>query len=390
MPTTPMRSSSGSASLPASAEALASSLALWYRAAARSLPWRGLKDPYAIWLSEVMLQQTQVATVLGKGYFSRFLEAFPTVEALARAELPELLARWSGLGYYARARAMHAAAKEIALRGAFPDTMDELRSLPGFGPYTAAAVASIAFERPEPAIDGNALRVYGRLVGLRAARAEAEPLLRELVRPLLAHGKPSELNQAVMDLGASLCAPATPSCPLCPWREPCVARRLGLQAEIPPARKPTARRRLSWVAAVLRDERGRILLARRPERGLFGGLWELPGGELSSTGDERRELARLLRERLGIRVRVGAAVAEVSQILTHRDLRVVAHAATSSGSPSALTGYLGVRFAGREDLASLGLSSVTRKLLAKLDGRADRPARRTVTHQRASARLGAP
>ena len=226
-----------------------------------------------------MLQQTQVQTVLG--YYDRFLRDFPTVQALAAANLSDVLARWSGLGYYGRARSLHAAAQEIVRRGAFPETMEALRELPGFGPYTAAAVASIAFDRPEPAIDGNAVRVYARLVGLRAPRAEAEKQLRLLLRPLLEAGPPSQINQAVMDLGATLCVPKAPSCLLCPWRDPCQARRLGLQAEIPLAAERPARRPLSWAAAVVRDGRGRLLVARRPEKGLFAGLWELPGGEIA-------------------------------------------------------------------------------------------------------------
>ncbi|MHB1844432.1 MAG: A/G-specific adenine glycosylase [Deltaproteobacteria bacterium] len=356
--------------LPAPPRALARALIGWYGKAARELPWRGIRDPYAIWVSEVMLQQTQVKTVLGRGYYARFLEAFPTVEALARAPLPSVLARWSGLGYYARARSLHAAAKLILARGAFPDTATELGELPGFGPYTAAAVASLAFERPEPAIDGNALRVYGRLTGLRAARAEAEPLLRELSRPLFSHAKPSLLNQAVMDLGASLCATGEPACLPCPWREPCVARRLGIQAEIPPPKPAPRRRALDWVAAVVRDRRGGLLLARRVERGLFAGLWELPGVELAagaSDGERRLGLTRGLRERLGLRIRPGGLAAEVFQTLTHRELHVVVLAARATGRPKAALDYLEARFVPLEEARSLGLSSVTRKLLAQLE-----------------------
>ncbi len=360
------------ADLPAPPEELAASLLGWYRRAARELPWRGLEDPYAIWVSEVMLQQTQVATVLG--YYDRFLREFPTVAALAQAELPAVLARWSGLGYYGRARALHAAAREIAARGAFPTTLEGLRELPGFGPYTAAAVGSIAFGLPEPAIDGNAVRVYGRLVGLRAPRPAAEKRLRELARPILAVGPASEINQAVMDLGAGLCATQAPACLLCPWRGPCRARRLGIQAEIPlPVQRP-ARRALSWAAAVLRDRKGRLLFARRPEKGLFAGLWELPGGEARARESLPAALARLLESELGLRAEVGTELGSVSQALTHRSLRIVAFEARARGRPKA-RGYLEARWASAAEARELALSSATRKLLASLPPTAPSPRR---------------
>jgi len=360
------------ATLPAPAATLAEALLAWYRRAARSLPWRGSRDPYAIWVSEVMLQQTQVATVLG--YYERFLREFPTVEALAKAELPAVLARWSGLGYYGRARSLHAAAREIVRRGAFPRTLEGLRELPGFGPYTAAAVGSIAFGLPEPAIDGNAVRVYGRLVGLRAPRGEAEKTLRELARPILEAGPASELNQAVMDLGAGLCSAQAPACLVCPWRRPCRARRLGLQAEIPPRVERRPRRALSWAAAVLRDREGRLLFARRPEKGLFAGLWELPGGEARAREPLPAALERLLASELGLRARIGEELGAVSQELTHRSLRIVAFAAQARGRPKA-QGYLETRFAAEGEARELALSSATRKLLASLRPAAASPRR---------------
>ena len=363
----PVASAGAAVALPAAPARLAAALLDWYAGAARRLPWRGSRDPYAIWISEVMLQQTQVQTVLG--YYSRFLRDFPTVEALAAAELPAVLARWSGLGYYARARALHAAAQDIVARGGFPDTVEGLRELPGFGPYTAAAVASIAFGRPEPAIDGNAVRVYARLTGLRAPRAPAEKALREAARPLLAAGPPSALNQAVMELGATLCAPTGPACLLCPWRKPCRARALGLQDAIPPPRERPIRRPLTWVAGVWRDSSGRLLFARRPPKGLFGGLWELPGGE-AAAGTPAEGLAETLhaclQRALAVQVEVGGRLGEVSQQLTHRDLRVVAFEVTGKARPrrASATGYVEARFVAPNDTAELGLSSVTRKLLA--------------------------
>jgi A/G-specific adenine glycosylase len=350
-------------------ELLAQRLLGWYRVHARRLPWRGRRDPYAIWVSEVMLQQTQVATV--RPYYARFLEAFPTVDDLARAPLDRVLGLWSGLGYYSRARSMHAAASAIAALGAFPDRMEALRALPGFGPYTAAAVASIAFDLPEPAIDGNAARVYARLLGLRLPRAEAEIRIREAVRPILEAGPPSALNQAVMDLGATLCTPREPDCPRCPWGDVCRARALGLQEKIPlrsPKRPPTP---LTWVAAVVPNREGELLFARRPEHGLFAGLWELPGGEVPEASSPRQQataLGRRLRERLGLRTVVGRRLGRVSQRLTHRHLEVVAFEtrAARGARPrfgGGSEGYLEARFVSRTDATQLGLSSVTRKLL---------------------------
>jgi A/G-specific adenine glycosylase len=319
-----------------------------------------------------MLQQTQVATV--RRYYARFLEAFPTVTALAQAPLAGVLSLWSGLGYYGRARSMHAAARAIVDLGTFPTTVESLRRLPGFGPYTAAAVGSIAFDLPEPAIDGNAVRVYSRLMGLRLPRSQAESRIREAVRPMLGAGPPSAINQAVMDLGATLCTPRDPDCPRCPWGDLCRARALGLQERIPP---PPARRAptpLTWVAAVVPNRRGQILFARRPERGLFAGLWELPGGEVAGVSNPRQQastLRRRLRERLGFRVVVGSRLGRVSQRLTHRKLEVIAFETRAVRGARPFPGrgdaaYLEARYLSAVDADRLGLSSVTRKLLESI------------------------
>ena len=229
-----------------------------------------------------MLQQTQAAVVIP--YYRRFLKRFPSLRALASAELPQVLELWSGLGYYGRARNLHAAARAISPPSVvgFPSTLEGLRALPGFGPYTAAAVGSIAFELPEPAIDGNAIRVYARLLGLRSPRPRAELELRGLVRPLLRIGPPGDVNQAIMDLGQLVCRVRSPICSACPWRSACRALRDGTTDEIPTRLKARPRRKVIELAAKI--TRGKtILLARRRERGLFGGLWELPAGAL----DER-------------------------------------------------------------------------------------------------------
>jgi A/G-specific adenine glycosylase len=352
--------------LPAPAGELTEALLGWYRRAKRALPWRDTRDPYAIWVSEVMLQQTQAVTVIP--YYRRFLTRFPTVARLAEAPLPQVLALWSGLGYYARARALHAAAKEIRRSGAFPRSLEGLRALPGFGPYTAAAVASIAYDLPEPAIDGNAVRVYSRLLALREPRLAAEDALRQAVRPLFSTASPAELNQAVMDLGQLVCTARDPSCLLCPWSRVCRGRRLGLVDTLPLKAKRPARQKLTLVAALFVRKDDRRLLARRRERGLFGGLWELPGGEVPASSEPAEALRDLLRENLGLEARIGEALGGVTQALTHRDLSVLAYRAQPAGrvALSPAGSYVEARFFAPEEIAALGLSSVTRKLLQQL------------------------
>ncbi len=357
--------------LPASAKALAHNLLEWYRGARRDLPWRGSRDPYRVWISEVMLQQTQAAVVAP--FYHRFLKRFRNVRALAAAELPEVLQLWSGLGYYGRARNLHAAARVVALKDGFPSTLEGLRALPGFGPYTAAAVGSIAFGLPEPAIDGNAVRVYARLVGLRAPRTQAETPLRELARPLLGAGSPGDINQAVMDQGQLVCRARDPDCSSCPWRGVCRAHNDDATAEIPVRTKPRPRRAVVELAAsVMRG--GTILMARRSERGLFGGLWELPSASLprgrrATAGKALQAALRdALRRDLGLTIAVGAELASVDRILTHLNLRLIAFAAKARGIPRASSRgrYLEARFVPLAELGQLGLSSASRKLLTAM------------------------
>ncbi len=351
--------------LPGPPRAIADELLRWYAAKRRDLPWRGATDPYVIWVSEIMLQQTQAAVV--GPYFARFLARFPNVASLAQAPLTDVLGAWAGLGYYARARSMHRAAQGLAARG-FPRTLDALLELPGFGPYTAAAVGSIAFGLREPAIDGNAVRVYARLSGLSAPRAKAEPLLRALARPLVELRSPGEVNQAIMDLGQRVCTVHNPRCAACPWQSRCVARAEGTIAAIPLKTKAKPRRRLRVRAAVAR--RGAALLfARRHERGLFGGLWELPSAEVASAP----RLAAALAAELGVACRVGRELASVERVLTHRALTLTAHAVELAGPPRlgahAAGQYQELRWMRAGDLGALGLSRATRQLLEALDVR---------------------
>lgn len=258
---------------------LADLLLDWYDAHRRALPWRAAPgkraDPYAVWLSEIMLQQTTVATV--KGHFERFLTRWPTVEALAAAPIEDVLAQWAGLGYYARARNLHACARRVAqdLGGRFPGTEAELSLLPGVGPYTAAAVAAIAFDARAAAVDGNVERVITRLGAIETPARRAKPLIRARVEEILPPSRAGDFAQALMDLGATVCTPRAPDCPACPWRDGCAAHRAGAPEAFPVKEKKPEKPKRRGAIFILR--RGReTLLRRRPPKGLFGGMSVFP------------------------------------------------------------------------------------------------------------------
>jgi A/G-specific adenine glycosylase len=255
-------------------------LLAWYDRHRRELPWRSppgeRPDPYLVWLSEIMLQQTTVPTVAP--YFGRFVARWPTLGALAAASLDEVLHAWQGLGYYARARNLHACAGAVVARhgGRFPDDPAALRALPGIGDYTAAAIAAIAFDRPLAAVDGNVERVVARLFAVDAPLPEAKPRLKALAAALVPDRRAGDFAQALMDLGATICTPRRPRCVLCPWREACAAAAAGIAEDLPvPAAKPERPLRRG-VAFWLSRPDGAVLLRRRPEHGLLGGMIELP------------------------------------------------------------------------------------------------------------------
>lgn len=339
-------------------------LLAWYDAERRDLPWRRTRDPYAVWISEAMLQQTRVETVIP--YWHRFLERFPDVASLARADLADVYELWAGLGYYSRARNLSRAAREIVERfaGELPDEVDALRTLPGIGRYTAGAIASIAFDRPEPVVDGNVERVLARLRGLRGPVGEpatARRLWDEAAR--LARGpRPGDLNQALMELGATLCTPRAPRCEVCPLSPSCSASARGDAERIPnkPA-KAAARPSQSVAALVLR--RGRALLVRREAGSLLGGFWELPGGEVSRGEKPAAALAARLAERLGLDVTDVSPAGAVRHCLTHRTLRVHLFAARARPGRLRRSGYEEHVWAPPERLAGLRSTALTRKAL---------------------------
>jgi A/G-specific adenine glycosylase len=295
----------------------------WYDANRRDLPWRRSNDPYAIWISEAMLQQTRVETVIP--YWERFLEAFPDVETLARADLDDIYAVWTGLGYYSRARNLKHAAGTIVAdhNGRLPETADRLRELKGIGRYTAGAIASIAFDREEPLVDGNVIRVFTRLLGIReesTAKAVVDRLW-TVAGELVCGPRPGDLNQALMELGATLCTPKNPNCLACPVRSHCDAHRHG-DAERLPIKKKNAKPKPMRAIAAWIERGGKILVVRRPEKGLMAGLWELPGGEIGPKDEAKDRLPEILREAVGLDIRDAQPVGRIEHVFTHRRLEV--------------------------------------------------------------------
>ncbi len=308
---------------PPDGKALSAELLSWYAHHKRRLPWRDHPDPYRIWISEVMLQQTRVASV--EPYYERFLKEFPTVEALARAPLDRVLKLWEGLGYYSRARNLHRAARVVVERhgGRLPAQKDELLKLPGIGRYTAAAILSLAFEQDEVVLDGNVRRVASRVLAVREdpRKASVERQLEEALKGWLPPGRARDFNQALMELGSLICLPKAPRCSICPIAERCRARALGLQGEIP---RRARRRPLPHkdVAVGLLQKGGKLLIVRRPPQGLLGGLWDLPQAPYAYEGSPREALQRAFRE-LGISTDVGEELTRVEHGYSH--FRVTLH-----------------------------------------------------------------
>lgn len=326
-------------------------LLAWYRAHRRTMPWREHVSPYRTLVSEIMLQQTRVDTVIP--YFERFMRDFPTVEALAEAPLERVLERWSGLGYYSRARNLHAAARAVAAAGGFPSTVEGLRELPGIGPYTAGAVASIALGLDAPLVDGNVERVLCRQMAWEEDPKRIKAKLWEKAAAILPKGEAGDFNQALMELGATVCTPARPSCLTCPVRPSCLG--VGAPERYPAKEKKAASPEAEAVAAAVWDD-GRLLLARRPETGLLAGLWELPGGPGA-------DLGAVLSERLALDLLHATALGVVTHVFSHLRLRTTVFAARVAGAPVARGGYTDVRWVPAADVDGMALSTLARKTL---------------------------
>ena len=293
-------------------------LCRWYRTNRRDLPWRCDADPYRIWISEAMLQQTRVETVVP--YYDRWLRRFPDIGSLASADEQDVLKHWEGLGYYSRACNLHRAARELVADhgGRLPRTALALSALPGIGSYTAAAVASIAFGEPVPVLDGNVRRVMARILAIDTdpRSRPAETAMLATLTPLLKKANPAEANQALMELGALVCLPRNPRCANCPVPPDCRARCEFRTDELPvrKSRPPTPHHH---VAVALIERRGRLLLIRRPTAGLLGGLWELPGGRITAPADAARDLPGLVKAKTGLDILVGVPLPLIDHAFSH-------------------------------------------------------------------------
>jgi len=297
----------------------------WYAINGRKLPWRGNTDPYAVWVSEIMLQQTRVETVIP--YFDRWMKQYPTVWELAASNEQEVLSLWEGLGYYSRARKLFKAAGIVIrdYRGELPPDLTSLRSLPGIGPYTAGAIASIAFGMDTATLDGNQKRIFARVFNINESANEpkGEKILWGIAERTLPKGQAGDYNQALMDLGSMICLPRKPLCMICPVKKSCQAQALGLQEQRPVLRSKGTVPHYTVTAAVMK-KRGRILLAKRPAEGLLGGMWEFPGGKVENDEELETCLVREIQEELGVSIHVGEAFGIYRHAYTH--FRITLHA----------------------------------------------------------------
>ncbi len=347
----------------------------WFRANAADLPWRRVRDPYTVWLSEIMLQQTQVQTVIG--YFERFVARFPTIAALAAAPLDDVLKLWEGLGYYSRARNLHRAAQEVMVHwgGELPRTARELQSLPGIGRYTAAAIASLAYGEDVPVLDGNVIRVMTRLYNIAEDITQQSTLNRlwELAAALVPAGEAGPYNEALMELGRVICRPRRPACSRCPLQAHCQAYRAGLQEQRPIRARRAPVPHYNVVAGVISGTaQGRYLIARRRPEGLLGGLWEFPGGK-QEDGESRPEaLQRELKEELDITVEVGEFLVRVRHAFTHFRITLDAyHCRHVSGEPRAL-GVADFAWVTLEEMAGYAFGKADQQIIAALRAEAGR------------------
>jgi A/G-specific adenine glycosylase len=301
---------------PINSKQIQTKLLRWFKKNKRDLPWRKTKDPYAIWVSEIMLQQTQVATVIP--YYQKFLKAFPTVRSLARADLSKVLKVWEGLGYYSRARNLHRASQTIQnhFNGKIPDNIKDLISLPGVGRYTAGAILSIAFNQEVPILDGNVKRVLSRLFAVSGHPKKTEEFLWPLSGSLIPKGSANAFNQALMDLGSVICIPKDPLCPRCPMKNLCKGYRLGEPEQFP---FRVAKKRIPHIEAVAAviEKDGKVLLKQRPPKGLLGGLWEFPNWKTEKKERLRPKLKNTIKKELGMKAKVGESIGVFNQTYSH-------------------------------------------------------------------------
>jgi A/G-specific adenine glycosylase len=335
----------------------------WFADHRRNLPWRGNRDPYRIWVSEIMLQQTQVATVIS--YFNRFIQSFPTVDDLARADEQAVLRAWEGLGYYRRARNLHRAARIIVdeHQGQFPDDPLALRRLPGLGRYTANAVLSQAFDQALPIVEANSRRVLSRLLGLKSdpSKGRGARLLWQAAEALVPKKRAGDFNQSLMELGALVCTVKNPDCSRCPIRKFCVARASGLQEAIPIRLIKPKTIVCREVAVVLRKGE-RLLLVQRQARGRWAGMWEFPHAALVKKESPAAAAERFLKESVGIRAKIGGTLLTLTHQVTHHRIVMDCLAADYLAGRFRSTFYNAARWIRLEEIGDYPLSSPQRRL----------------------------
>ncbi|NIA14992.1 MAG: A/G-specific adenine glycosylase [Nitrospiraceae bacterium] len=346
-------------------------LLAWFDREARDLPWRHTRDPYRIWLSEILLQQTRIDQ--GLPYYERFVEAFPTVEALAAAPEDRVLKLWEGLGYYSRARNLHKAARQVAQSASeetgpeFPQTAEGWQALPGVGRYTAGAIASIAFGERVPVLDGNVKRVLARLFDITACVDTTTTLHRlwTLAGDLVPPGRPGDFNQAMMELGALVCTPRAPHCAQCPLRKTCAALAADTQLERPVRRpKKAPKRQELVVAAILKN--GRYLLGKRPPAGLLAGLWEFPSGPVEKGETHEQALTRIAETTLEIQIEASGLIATVQHAYTHLRVTMNVYACRHTAGKPQANAHAKLKWVARKDLSRYPLPKANHKFLPLL------------------------
>jgi len=353
-------------------------LLTWFGRYARELPWRDTPTPYEVWVSEVMLQQTQVETV--RSYYRRFLGRFPTVQTLAAASQEDVLKLWEGLGYYSRARSLHKAAQIIVdtHNGELPADIIALRRLPGIGPYTAGAIASIAFGIPAPAVDGNVRRVMARIL---AMPTPSQALLEDTVSLWMPEDAAGPFTEALMELGATICSPRLPSCQLCPWQALCRARELGRQEAVPAPRPRKAIPHYDVAAAItLRNAPNKagteVLVAQRRQDDMLGGLWEFPGGKREAAESLPEALRRELREEMGIEIEVGESLTTVKHAYTHFRITLYAFiCALRTGDPRCIE-CQDFKWASTAEVRALPMAVTDRRIAGALEAWLEAPQQR--------------
>jgi A/G-specific adenine glycosylase len=335
----------------------------WFQQEKRSLPWRENQDPYRVWVSEIMLQQTKVDTVIP--FYHRFMERFPTIQALAEADEQDVLKAWEGLGYYSRARNLQNAVREVATvyEGQVPANAAELGKLKGVGPYTKGAILSIAYGIPQPAVDGNVMRVLSRILFVTEdiAKPKTRKIFEAAVQKMISQEDPSSFNQGLMELGALICTPKKPACMLCPVQEHCAAFKQGIQEELPIKSKGKKQRTIPYLSVIVENEKGELLIEQRPEEGLLASLWQFPMADATEVTIE--QLAYWFKLEYGAEIKVEETLSPVRHVFSHIIWEIIVlHAKTLSDGEVPDKG----RFVSRQDAANYPFPVPHQKILQQI------------------------